>query len=153
MRCLPHLCACIHVFMHVRVRAPPIYIRGRFFFFRKETDPAVERYLAPLGLHSSQQNYHKHAPIFALFIEFPAQIYFPYFVFSLLIPIFDPLRPAFICVFCCDYIRFKLAPHFNETELAHMLLPREGVVSSFVVLHEKTSEVKDWGARKMNRAK
>jgi hypothetical protein len=38
--------------------------------------------------------------------------------------------------------RFKLAPHFEEAEFAHMLLPRNGVVSSFVVLHEKTGEVR-----------
>jgi hypothetical protein len=51
-----------------------------------------------------------------------------------------PMCSCFVLWFIY-HIRFKLAPHFNEVELAHMLLPREGVVSSFVVLHEKSGEV------------
>ncbi|KAL7482070.1 hypothetical protein ACHAW6_007762 [Cyclotella cf. meneghiniana] len=40
--------------------------------------------------------------------------------------------------------KFKLAIVFSEEEFAHWLLPRQGVVSSFVVVKEGTSEVTDF---------
>ncbi|KAL7504336.1 hypothetical protein ACHAXN_002020 [Cyclotella atomus] len=44
-----------------------------------------------------------------------------------------------------DYLRkFKLAVVFTEEEFVHWLLPREGVVSSFVVVKDGTDEITDF---------
>jgi glycylpeptide N-tetradecanoyltransferase len=40
--------------------------------------------------------------------------------------------------------KFKLAIVFSEEEFAHWLLPREGVVSSYVVVKEGSGEVTDF---------
>ena len=38
------------------------------------------------------------------------------------------------CKLACEYLRkFSVAPVFNEPDFAHWLLPRDGVISSFVV--------------------
>ena len=38
------------------------------------------------------------------------------------------------CKLACEYLKkFSLAPVFNEPDFAHWLLPRDGVVSAFVV--------------------
>jgi glycylpeptide N-tetradecanoyltransferase len=39
--------------------------------------------------------------------------------------------------------RFAMAPVFNEGEFAHQLLPKDGVVDSFVVTKAGTNEVTD----------
>jgi glycylpeptide N-tetradecanoyltransferase len=48
------------------------------------------------------------------------------------------------CKLACEYLKkFSLAPVFNEPDFAHWLLPRDGVISSFVVEDPDTHEVTD----------
>ena len=45
-------------------------------------------------------------------------------------------RPMFMFItiaIYCSLSRFNLAPVFDETDFAHWLLPRDGVISAFVV--------------------
>ncbi|GAB9464449.1 Glycylpeptide n-tetradecanoyltransferase 2 [Globisporangium polare] len=40
--------------------------------------------------------------------------------------------------------KFDLVPHYDERELAHWMLPREGVISSYVVENPQTHKVTDF---------